>query len=161
MLDRGDTGAGPDWDALLAAADAGRGAAIAAGDTDALRTWVDPAGPAWPADSALAGRVSALHARVEGGSLVVLEVRPQAVAETRAVLLVRDRRSAYSVLTPDGTTTVGRTGAAVVEGHDGARPGHARRHLAAVRRRTGGRTGTVRIGGRAYGVSPCGGAGPR
>ena len=106
MLDRGDTGAGPDWDALLAAADAGRGAAIAAGDTDALRTWVDPAGPAWPADSALAGRVSALHARVEGGSLVVLEVRPQAVAETRAVLLVRDRRSAYSVVTPDGTTTV-------------------------------------------------------
>ena len=60
-------------------------------------TWDKAAGP-----YLLEGHVTI----TEGGSLVVLEVRPRAVSSTRAVLLVRDRRTAYSVLTPDGTTTV-------------------------------------------------------
>ncbi len=105
-LDRGAPAAAPDWTAVLTAVDAGRQRAIATGSVAALRDWVDPSGPAWPADTALAARVSALHARIEGGSLVVLDVRAQAPGASRSVLLVRDRRDAYAVVTPEGTSRV-------------------------------------------------------
>ncbi len=96
----------PDWPAVLAAVDAGRQRALASGSVAALRDWVDPAGPAWAGDSALAARVSALHARIEGGALVRLDVRLQSVDAARSVLLVSDRRDAYTVVTATGTTDV-------------------------------------------------------
>jgi hypothetical protein len=105
-LDRGAVSTAPDWTALLAAADAGRQRALAAGDATALAIWVDPEGSAWVADAALAARVTALGARIEGGALVVLDVRARRVAASQAVLLVRDRRDAYTVTTAAGTSSV-------------------------------------------------------
>ena len=58
-LDRGATTDAPDWPALLATVDAGRQQALASGDATALAGWVDPDGPAWASDAALAARVSA------------------------------------------------------------------------------------------------------
>jgi hypothetical protein len=105
-LDRGAPTPAPEWSAVLAAVDAGRLRAIVRGSVTALRDWVDPTGPAWAADAALAARVSALHARIDGGGLVTLDVRPQTVGPTRSVLLVRDRRDGYSVVTATGTSRV-------------------------------------------------------
>jgi hypothetical protein len=105
-LDRGAPEADPDWTAVLTAVDAGRQRAIATGSVAALRDWVDPSGPAWPADAALAARVSTLHARIDGGALVILDVRAQAPGAARSVLLVRDRRDAYAVVTAQGTSRV-------------------------------------------------------
>ncbi len=105
-LDRGAVSTAPDWTALLADADAGRASALAAGDVTALATWVDPDGSAWPADAALAARVSALRAQIDGGALVVLAVRPRQVTAGQAVLLVQDRREPYTVTTATGTASV-------------------------------------------------------
>jgi hypothetical protein len=105
-LDRGAVSTAPDWTALLAAADTGRQSALSAGDATALATWVDPEGSAWAADAALAARVTALAARVDGGALVVLDVRPRHVTASAAVLLVQDRREAYTVTTAAGTSSV-------------------------------------------------------
>lgn len=105
-LDRGAASTAPDWTALLAAADAGRQSALSAGDATALATWVDPEGSAWAADAALAARVTALGARIDGGALVVLDVRPRHVTASAAVLLVQDRRDAYTVSTVTGTSSV-------------------------------------------------------
>jgi hypothetical protein len=105
-LDRGAVSTAPDWVAVLAAADAGRQRALVAGDATALATWVDPEGSAWTADAALAARVTALGARIEGGALVVLDVRPRHVTASQAVLLVQDRREPYSVTTATGTSNV-------------------------------------------------------
>jgi hypothetical protein len=106
LLDRAAADGAPDWLALLAAADAGRQRALAAGDAGALEDWVDPDGSAWTADAALAARVTALSAQIDGGDLVVLEVRPRRVTPSQAVLLVQDRREAYSVVTPGGRSDV-------------------------------------------------------
>jgi hypothetical protein len=67
---------------------------------------VDPDGPAWASDAALAARVSVAAAQIEGGALVVLEVRPRHVTASEAALLVRDRREAYAVVTSAGTSKV-------------------------------------------------------
>jgi hypothetical protein len=96
----------PDWAGVLAALDAGRRQALVEGSVDALRAVVAPDGAAWADDAALAARVSALHARIVGGALTVLEVRPTSTAAGRTDLLVRDRRSAYTVVTPDGSRDV-------------------------------------------------------
>ena len=104
LLDRGaDT---PDWATVLAAIDDGRQRALAEGSVDGLRDVVAPDGAAWAADSALAARVSALHARIVGGALSVLEVRPSDTGAGRAALLVHDRRAAYTVVTSDGSREV-------------------------------------------------------
>ena len=104
LIDRGaDT---PDWATVLAALDAARQRALAEGSVDALRAVVAPDGTAWADDAALAARVSALHARIVGGALTVLEVRSTSSAAGRAELLVRDRRSAYTVVTSDGSRDV-------------------------------------------------------
>jgi hypothetical protein len=50
--------------------------------------------------------VSAAGARIEGGALVVLEVRPRRTTATDAILLVRDRREPYTVVTTAGTSEV-------------------------------------------------------
>jgi hypothetical protein len=105
-LDRGAVSTATDWPALLAAADAGRQRALVAGDATELATWVDPKGSAWVADAALAARVTALGAQIEGGALVVLDVRARRVAASQAVLLVQDRRDAYTVRTAAGTSSV-------------------------------------------------------
>jgi len=105
-LDRGAASSAPDWTALLAAADAGRQSALAAGDAAALATWVDPEGSTWAADAALAARVTALGAQIDGGALVVLDVHPRRVTSSDAVLLVQDRRDAYTVTTAAGTSSV-------------------------------------------------------
>ena len=105
-LDRAAATDPPDWPALLATADAGRQQALTSGDPTALADWVDPDGSAWTSDAALAARVSAADAHITGGALVVLDVRPRHVTASEAVLLVRDRRDAYSVITPAGTSTV-------------------------------------------------------
>jgi hypothetical protein len=91
---------------VLAALDAARQRALADGSVDALRAVVASDGTAWSDDAALAARVSALHARIVGGALTVLEVRPTGSAAGRADLLVRDRRSAYTVVTSDGSRDV-------------------------------------------------------
>jgi hypothetical protein len=105
-LDRGPATDAPDWPALLATADAGRQRALESGDAIMLADWVDPDGSAWSADAALAARVSAAAARIEGGALVVLDVRPRHVTGSEAVLLVRDRRETYTVVTTAGTSDV-------------------------------------------------------
>jgi hypothetical protein len=105
-IDRAAATDAPDWPSLLAAADAGRRQALASGDATALADWVDPDGPAWASDAALAARVSVAAAQIEGGALVVLEVRPRHVTASEAALLVRDRREAYAVVTSAGTSKV-------------------------------------------------------
>jgi hypothetical protein len=105
-LDRLAPSAAPDWAATLAAVDAGRLGALATGSVTALRDWVDPAGPSWAADAALAARVSTRKARIEGGALVVLEVKTETSGSTRSVLLVHDRRDSYAVVTATGTSRV-------------------------------------------------------
>ena len=105
-FDRGSATGAPDWAAVLATIDAGRQAALSSGDATGLATWVDPGGPAWASDAALAARVTAAGAQIEGGALVVLEVRPRRVTASDAVLLVRDRREAYSVVTAAGRSDV-------------------------------------------------------
>jgi hypothetical protein len=111
VLDPGAAVAEPDWAAALAAADSGRSRALASGDTEALRVWVDPTGTAWRSDAALASRVAGARARIVGGALVVQQVLPQEVSADRAVLLVQDRREAYSVVTASGTSAVPARGA--------------------------------------------------
>jgi hypothetical protein len=105
-LDHGAVSTDPDWRGLLAAADAGRQRALATGDATALATWVDPDGSAWSADVALAERVTSLGASIVGGALVVLDVRPRHVTASDAVLLVQDRRDAYTVTTTAGASQV-------------------------------------------------------
>lgn len=105
-LDRGPATDAPDWAALLETTDAGRQRALASGDPTALAAWVDPDGPAWASDAALAARVAAAGARIEGGALVVLEVRPRRTTTSEAILLVRDRREPYAVVTAAGTSDV-------------------------------------------------------
>jgi hypothetical protein len=104
LLDRGALV--PDWVAVLADLDEGRRTAIALGSTDALGRWVDRGGTAWAADSALASRVRTLGATLDGGGLELLEVRAESVSEAAAVLVVRDRRAAYTVTLPGSTRPV-------------------------------------------------------
>jgi hypothetical protein len=104
LLDRGDLA--PDWRAVLADLDEGRRTAIALGSTDALARWVDRDGTAWAGDSALASRVRKLGATLDGGGLELLEVRAESVSEAAAVLVVRDRRAAYTVTLPGSTRPV-------------------------------------------------------
>jgi hypothetical protein len=103
-LDRGDPA--PDWVEVLAEIDEGRRSAIAAGSAQALARWVDPDGPAWEADAAVAARVSSLRATIQGGVLEILDVRPAPSTAGSMVLLVRDRRSAYSVMVSGGGAAV-------------------------------------------------------
>jgi hypothetical protein len=110
QLDRGGAAVAPDWASVLATVDEGRRAALAVGSAVALRDWVDPQGSAWPPDAALAARVVALHAQIEGGALVALEIHAQAVTPSQAVLLVRDRREPYTVVTDSGRTAVDERG---------------------------------------------------
>ncbi len=81
---------------MLAEIDRGRTAALAAGSPQQLRAWVT--GTAYAADLALARTVAAAGARIDGGGLVLEEVRPVDVDATTAVLEVRDRRAAYAVV---------------------------------------------------------------
>ncbi len=94
-----DRGAAPPpaWSTVLRQVDAGRLRAIAAGSVGDLADYVDPAGPAFAADSALALRVAASGAALRGGVLQVLGVRTLSSTASRTVLRVRDRRAAYSV----------------------------------------------------------------
>jgi len=101
LLDRGDPA--PDWTAVLADLDEGRRTAIGQGSTDALARWVDRDGTAWAPDSALATRVRSLGATLDGGALELLEVRAESVSSVAAVLVVRDRRAAYTVTLPGST----------------------------------------------------------
>jgi hypothetical protein len=109
-LDRAVPSSSPDWAAVLATVDEGRRAALSLGSVARLREWVDPQGGVWSADAALASRVAALRARVEGGALVALEARVTSASPTDAVLLLRDRREAYSVVTASGRSTVAERG---------------------------------------------------
>jgi hypothetical protein len=94
------------WVTTLAEVDRGRQAALGTGSVESLRRWVDPASPAWADDAALARRVARAHARIDGGDLLVEEVRVGDVDDTRAVLQVRDVRRAYVVVTPGGRSSV-------------------------------------------------------
>ena len=99
-----DRGAGAnDWARVLGELDAARTRALERGSLDELARVVDRRGTAWAADAALARRVSTARATVRGGSLVVTDVRVASVAATTAVLVLRDRRTAYTV-TVDGST---------------------------------------------------------
>ena len=102
-LDHG-AAASPPWASVLRAVDAGRLRAICAGSVDELATYVDPAGPAFAADSGLVARVATSGASLRGGGLEVISVRATRSSSTRAVLRVRDRRAAY-VIVAGGTTT--------------------------------------------------------
>ncbi len=103
-----DPGAGlqqaVDWVGVLAALDSGRRTALASGSRDDLARWVDPAGAAWGRDAALLQRMSGSDARIQGGELVLEEVRPLRAEAGRVLLAVRDRRAAYDVV-QDGATT--------------------------------------------------------
>ena len=105
-LDRSVSDGLGDVAGVLAVIDEGRRTALATGSAMQLRRWVDPDGTAWSDDAALARRVGDLHAAIDGGALVMLEVRPQRVAADEVVLLVRDEREAYVVVTSDGRTEV-------------------------------------------------------
>jgi hypothetical protein len=85
-----------DWAAVLGELDDRRTAALAAGSVERLAEVVT--GTAYAADLALLRSIAASGARLDGGSLVLEAVDPLSVAGTTAVLRVRDRRSAYSVL---------------------------------------------------------------
>jgi hypothetical protein len=85
-----------DWRTVLADADRGRTAALAAGSTALLREWVT--GTAYLADVALARTIAASGAQLVGGSLVLEAVSVVEAGPVRAVLQVRDRRSAYAVV---------------------------------------------------------------
>jgi len=102
-LDHG-AAASPPWASVLRAVDAGRLRAICAGSVDELAAYVDPAGPAFAADSGLVARVATSGATLRGGGLEVISVRATRSSSTRAVLRVRDRRAAY-VIVAGGTTT--------------------------------------------------------
>lgn len=104
VLDRGDPV--PDWVDVLAEIDDGRRSALAAGSAQALAGWVDPDGSAWEADAAVAARVRSLRATLHGGVLEILELRLVPTTAGSAVLLVRDRRSAYSVMVTGGGAAV-------------------------------------------------------
>ena len=93
-----------DWAAVLAALDAGRRHALAAGDPDALARWVDPSGAAWARDAALLRRFTTSQAHLTGGEVVLEEVQVQQADAERVLLAVRDRRTAYDVV-EGGTTT--------------------------------------------------------
>jgi hypothetical protein len=93
-----------DWAGVLAALDSGRRTALASGSRDDLARWVDPAGVAWGRDAALLQRMAGSDARIEGGELVLEEVKPLRAEAGRVLLAVRDRRAAYDVAV-DGTTT--------------------------------------------------------
>ncbi len=95
------------WSDVLGVVDAGRLSALASGSSLALARWVDPQGSAWTADSALVSRVQASGARIEGGALVRLDVRPATVDSGTALLRVRDVRSAYTVTVGGRRTRVG------------------------------------------------------
>jgi hypothetical protein len=105
-LDRSVTDGLGEWAGVLSEIDEGRRTALATGSAAQLRRWVDPDGTAWSDDVALARRVGDLHAGIDGGALVMLEVRPQREAADEVVLLVRDEREAYVVVTSDGRTEV-------------------------------------------------------
>lgn len=109
-LDRAVVASSLDWTTVLATVDEGRRAALSLGSVARLREWVDPRGGVWSADAALASRVAALRARIEGGALVALEVRVRSASPTDVVLLVRDRREAYTVVTASGRSTVAERG---------------------------------------------------
>jgi Tfp pilus assembly PilM family ATPase len=99
-----DRGAGvDDWAAVLGELDTARTRALERGSLDELAQVVDRNGTAWVADAALARRVSTARATLRGGSLVVTDVRVASLAATSVVLVVRDRRTAYTV-TVDGST---------------------------------------------------------
>jgi hypothetical protein len=95
-----------DWRAVLADLDARRREAIAAGSIRDLAESVDPAGAAWTDDAALVERVRASGAHLTGGRLVTEDVRVLRRGSTRAVLRVRDRRTAYEVVVGGRTTAV-------------------------------------------------------
>ena len=101
-LDRGVADA-TDWSAVLASLDAGRSRALAGGSLSDLATFVSKGSPAWTADAALVHRIVASSAHLEGGALVVLEVRPVSTSITSTVLLVRDRREPYRVTGANGS----------------------------------------------------------
>jgi hypothetical protein len=101
-----------DWVGVLAALDSGRRTALASGSRDDLARWVDPAGAAWGRDAALLQRMAGSDARIEGGELVLEEVRPLRAEAGRVLLAVRDRRAAYDVMQDDTTTHVPERAAA-------------------------------------------------
>jgi hypothetical protein len=87
---------GEDWAAVLGALDDRRTAALAAGSAERLAEVAT--GTAYAADLSLLRSIAASDARLEGGSLVLEDVAPVSVSATTAVLQVRDRRSAYTVV---------------------------------------------------------------
>jgi eukaryotic-like serine/threonine-protein kinase len=101
-LDRASTPV--DWISVVDALDARRARALAAGSLTALADAVDPNGAAWAADAVLARRIASSHAVVRGGGLAITDLRVVSADDGAAVLLVRDRRDAYTV-TADGRTS--------------------------------------------------------
>ena len=131
------TSAGSAWGSVLAEIDRGRTAALAAGSPQQLRAWVT--GTAYAADLALARTVAAAGARIEGGGLVLEEVRAVDVDATTAVLdgarpACRLRRGGRGQ--PAGGS---RARGADLDGHAGAR-----RVADAVAHRRGRRIATLR-----------------
>ncbi len=84
------------WTSVLAEIDEGRTSSLAVGSTASLREWVT--GIAYLADEGLARAVGEADARIEGGGLVVETVIVVRADGTTAVLRVRDRRTAYTVV---------------------------------------------------------------
>jgi hypothetical protein len=92
-----------DWAAVLTRLDGVRHAALVAGSREALARAVDPDGPAWVADAALADRIRALGARLVGGEVSVVSADLVSLDGRGARLIVVDARAAYAV-TLDGST---------------------------------------------------------
>jgi hypothetical protein len=92
-----------DWVVVLTRLDGVRHAALVAGSREALARAVDPRGPAWAADAALADRIRTLGARLVGGEVSVVSADLVSLDGRGARLSVVDRRAAYAV-TLDGST---------------------------------------------------------
>lgn len=88
--------------ATLAALDAARGAALAAGSPARLAAAVDPDGPAYARDVATLSARAQAGLRLVGGATTVHSVRPVSVGPDRAELLVTDSRAPYRLVGPDG-----------------------------------------------------------
>jgi hypothetical protein len=92
-----------DWVVALTRLDGVRHAALVAGSREALARAVDPRGPAWAADAALADRIRTLGARLVGGEVSVVSADLVSLDGRGARLIVVDARAAYAV-TLDGST---------------------------------------------------------
>jgi hypothetical protein len=92
-----------DWATVLTRLDDVRHAALVAGSREALARAVDPDGPAWAADAALADRVRSLGARLVGGQISVVSADLVSLDGRGVRLSVVDARAAYAV-TLDGST---------------------------------------------------------